>query len=131
MFNLRSIDVNIGDETAGVQAGATLGELYYRIWEKSRFHGFPPGICPTIGVGGHLSGGGYGNMLRKYGLSVDHIMDAKIVNVNDVVSGILKVNGSLGHSPVTSRLQHAKQTRRQRWCFVIHPIAKLALFVGD
>ena len=85
MFNLRSINVNINDEIAWVQAGATLGELYYRIWEKSRVHGFPAGICPTVGVGGHLSGGGYGNMLRKYGLSVDHIVDAKIVNVNGTI----------------------------------------------
>ena len=82
MFNLRSIDVNINDQTAWVQAGATLGELYYRIWEKSRVHGFPAGVCPTVGVGGHLSGGGYGNMLRKNGLSVDHIVDAQIVDVN-------------------------------------------------
>ena len=85
MFNLRSINVNINDEIAWVQAGATLGELYYRIWEKSRVHGFPAGICPTVGVGGHLSGGGYGNMLRKYGLSVDHIVDAKMVNVNGTI----------------------------------------------
>lgn len=82
MFNIRNIDVNIDTETAVVEAGATLGELYYRIWEKSDVHGFPAGICPTVGVGGHLSGGGYGNMLRKFGLSVDNVIDARIVDVN-------------------------------------------------
>lgn len=81
MFNLRNVDVDLKDETAWVQAGATLGELYYGIWEKSKAYGFPAGVCPTVAVGGHLSGGGYGNMLRKYGLSVDHIVDALVVDV--------------------------------------------------
>ncbi|XP_023762859.1 berberine bridge enzyme-like 21 [Lactuca sativa] len=80
MFNFRDVNVNIATETAVVEAGAQLGELYYRIWEKSRVHGFPAGVCPTVGVGGHLSGGGYGTMLRKYGLSVDHVIDARIVD---------------------------------------------------
>ncbi|XP_068321445.1 berberine bridge enzyme-like 8 [Pyrus communis] len=82
MFNLRSIHVDIKSETAWVQAGATLGEVYYRIAEKSKTHGFPAGVCPTVGVGGHFSGGGYGNMMRKYGLSVDNIVDAQLVNVH-------------------------------------------------
>jgi len=81
MFQFRNITVDVQNEVAVVQAGATLGELYYRIWEKSKVHGFPAGVCPTVGVGGHLSGGGYGNMLRKHGLSVDNIVDAKIVDV--------------------------------------------------
>ncbi|KAL7609180.1 hypothetical protein Lser_V15G13532 [Lactuca serriola] len=82
MFNLRSINVSIEDETAWVQAGATLGEVYYRIAEKSNSHAFPAGVCPTVGVGGHFSGGGYGNLMRKYGLSVDNIVDAQLIDVN-------------------------------------------------
>ncbi|KAI4299745.1 hypothetical protein L6164_033174 [Bauhinia variegata] len=82
MFNLRKITVDVQNEVAVIQAGATLGEVYYSIWEKSKVHGFPAGVCPTVGVGGHLSGGGYGNMLRKHGLSVDHVIDAQIVDVN-------------------------------------------------
>ncbi|XP_022994779.1 berberine bridge enzyme-like 8 [Cucurbita maxima] len=81
MFNLRDISVDVKTETAWVQTGATLGEVYYRIAEKIKFHGFPAGVCPTVGVGGHFGGGGYGNMMRKYGLSVDQIIDAKIVDV--------------------------------------------------
>ncbi|KAG6581490.1 Berberine bridge enzyme-like 14, partial [Cucurbita argyrosperma subsp. sororia] len=40
------------------------------------------GFCPTVGVGGHLSGAGYGNLMRKFGVSVDNVVDALIVDAN-------------------------------------------------
>ncbi|KAF1895380.1 hypothetical protein Lal_00044030 [Lupinus albus] len=81
LFNLKRVSVDIQKQTAVIQTGATLGEVYYRIWEKSKVHGFPAGVCSTVGVGGHISGAGYGNMLRKHGLSVDNVIDAQIVDV--------------------------------------------------
>ncbi|KAM5587351.1 berberine bridge enzyme-like 4 [Rosa sericea] len=86
MSNLRSIDINVTDGSTGwVESGATLGELYFNIGNKSNIHGFPAGVCPTVGIGGHLSGGGYGPLMRKYGLTVDNILDAKLVNVNGTI----------------------------------------------
>ncbi|KAJ0016770.1 hypothetical protein Pint_11305 [Pistacia integerrima] len=79
---MRSIEVNIEEETAWIQSGATLGELYYAIAKKSLVHGFPAGLCPTVGIGGHLSGGGFGTLVRKYGLAADNILDAYLVDVN-------------------------------------------------
>ncbi|XP_010435245.1 PREDICTED: reticuline oxidase-like protein [Camelina sativa] len=82
MFNLRSVDVDVASKTAWVQTGAVLGEVYYHIWEKSNTLAYPAGICPTVGVGGHISGGGYSNMMRKHGLTVDNTIDARMVDVN-------------------------------------------------
>ncbi|KAI3913240.1 hypothetical protein MKX01_013497 [Papaver californicum] len=71
LINFRNIAINVEDRTAWVQAGATIGELYYRIGEKSNTLGFAAGFCPTVGVGGHFSGVGL----------ADQIIDAQIVNV--------------------------------------------------
>ncbi|KAG6696372.1 hypothetical protein I3842_09G144700 [Carya illinoinensis] len=81
MINLRSISVDAENGTAWVEAGAIIGEVYYKIAEKSRNFGFPAGVCPTVGVGGHFSGGGYGTLLRKYGLAADNILDAQMIDV--------------------------------------------------
>lgn len=82
LINIKSIEINLADETAWIQAGATLGELYYKISKASKVHGFPGGTCPSVGVGGHISGGGFGTMLRKHGLAADHVVDAYLIDVN-------------------------------------------------
>ncbi|XP_042026014.1 berberine bridge enzyme-like 8 [Salvia splendens] len=86
LIGLSEIKVDVEEKTAWVEAGATIGSLYYSIAEKSPVLGFPAGFCPTVGVGGHFSGGGYGTMLRKYGLAADNVVDARII---DVKGGIL------------------------------------------
>ncbi|XP_047967147.1 tetrahydrocannabinolic acid synthase-like [Salvia hispanica] len=82
LIKLSEITIDVGEKTAWVQSGATLGSLYYMIAEKSPILGFPGGVCPTIGVGGHISGGGYGPLMRKYGLAADQVIDARIIDVN-------------------------------------------------
>lgn len=86
MFNLRKIDIRKEvDYVAWIEAGAIVGELYHRIAKFSPTLAFPAGVCPSIGAGGHFSGGGYGNLMRKFGLAVDNIVDALFVDANGVL----------------------------------------------
>ncbi|KAK1610567.1 hypothetical protein QYE76_034240 [Lolium multiflorum] len=80
LANLRAVRVNRRAATAWVDSGATLGELYYTVAKAAPGLAFPAGVCPTIGVGGHFSGGGMGMMMRKYGFSVDNVLDATLVD---------------------------------------------------
>ncbi|KAM0837558.1 hypothetical protein ACQ4PT_061559 [Festuca glaucescens] len=80
LVNLRSVNVDKKTATAWVDSGATLGELYYAISKASNQLAFPAGLCPTVGVGGHFSGGGFGMLLRKYGVAIDNVLDATLVD---------------------------------------------------
>lgn len=76
------IKVDLQSQTAWVQGGATLGETYHAIAESSHTHGFSAGSCPTVGVGGHIGGGGFGLLSRKYGLAADNVVDALLIDAN-------------------------------------------------
>ncbi|CAN6163768.1 unnamed protein product [Urochloa humidicola] len=77
---LRAVRVNAARRTAWAGSGATLGELYYAIANRSARLAFPGGLGPTVGLGGHLSGGGFGTLLRKHGLAADHVADAVVID---------------------------------------------------
>ncbi|PUZ60342.1 hypothetical protein GQ55_4G116800 [Panicum hallii var. hallii] len=80
LSNLRGVRIDKQNSTAWVDSGATLGELYYAVAQASNQLAFPAGLCPTIGVGGHFSGGGFGTLLRKYGLAADNVLNALVVD---------------------------------------------------
>ncbi|GAB2301110.1 hypothetical protein Dimus_035143 [Dionaea muscipula] len=82
MMRLNRVLVELESETAWVQGGATLGEVYYAIAEASGVHGFSAGISPTVGCSGQISGGGIGLLARKYGLAADNVVDALLVDAD-------------------------------------------------
>eukprot|EP00249_Psilotum_nudum_P017636 c26421_g1_i1 orf=325-1902(+) len=80
LMNMHSVVIDMQSKTAWVEAGATVGEIYYGISQHTSEYGFPAGTCPTLGAGGHFSGAGYGMLSRKYGVAADNIIDAQLVN---------------------------------------------------
>ncbi|GLJ22080.1 hypothetical protein SUGI_0413920 [Cryptomeria japonica] len=82
LINLDRVTVDIKSTTAWAEAGATVGQLYSAIAGVTTDYGFPAGVCPTMGTGGHFSGGGLSLLSRKYGLAADNIIDALLVDAN-------------------------------------------------
>ena len=75
---INSITVDATTKTATVGAGACLGQLYQAI--APRGFAFPGGSCPTVGVSGHLLGGGYGYLARPFGLACDNVLSIDLVD---------------------------------------------------
>lgn len=65
-----------------VEPGGLLIDVYERLY-KGYGVTLPAGICYSVGVGGHIVGGGYGLLSRKYGLTVDHLHMVEVVVVDE------------------------------------------------
>ncbi|MFI5621777.1 FAD-binding oxidoreductase [Streptomyces sp. NPDC051567] len=63
-----------------VEPGALLGTVYRTLYKRWGVV-LPGGTCPTVGAGGHISGGGYGALSRSRGLTVDHLYAVEVVHV--------------------------------------------------
>ncbi|MFI8852964.1 FAD-binding oxidoreductase [Streptomyces sp. NPDC053499] len=64
-----------------IEAGATVGHVYkslYRNWGVT----LPAGVCTAVGMGGHITGGGYGPLSRLHGLVADHLYAVEVVHVD-------------------------------------------------
>jgi FAD/FMN-containing dehydrogenase len=76
LLNAIAVDVKAGTATVG--AGASLGGLYRAI--AARGLAFTGGSCPTVGISGHLLGGGYGYLARPYGLACDSLQSVDLID---------------------------------------------------
>ncbi|WP_419992783.1 FAD-binding protein [Streptomyces boninensis] len=70
-----------------IEAGAQVLDVYERLY-RSWGVALPAGTCFQVGIGGHVAGGGWGLLLRRDGLVVDHLYAVEVVTVT--AAGVAK-----------------------------------------
>ena len=79
--NMKKIEiVGSGDKaTAVIQPGALVGHVNAYLWSNGGY-GMSMGNCMTVGLGGHVTGGGVGYFSALYGLAVDNLLEVELVD---------------------------------------------------
>jgi FAD/FMN-containing dehydrogenase len=77
---MKAVTIDSVSKTAIVQTGTKLGQMYDAV--SAEGYALVGGTCPDVGIGGHASGGGQGNLSRKLGLVIDNIVSLKIVTAD-------------------------------------------------
>jgi FAD/FMN-containing dehydrogenase len=65
---------------AVVGAGARLGVIYAAL--ATQGVAIPAGTCPSVGIGGHALGGGFGLASRAWGLASDNLLSVEIATAD-------------------------------------------------
>jgi FAD/FMN-containing dehydrogenase len=75
---LQTITVDTGAGLVTVGAGVSLYDVYQEL--ANHGYAFPAGSCPTVGIAGHVTGGGYGLLARWHGLTCDSLEQVTMIN---------------------------------------------------
>ncbi len=105
---MNRIDVDAERRTARVQGGAT----WAQVDGATHAHGLaaPSGIISSTGVGGLTLGGGHGYLSRKYGLTIDNLMEAELVLADGRVVRAIRIRAS---RPVLGAARRRRKLRRR------------------
>ena len=78
--NMKNVRVDSSKRRAYVEPGATLGDFDKAV----QAHGLatPLGINSTTGIAGLTLGGGFGWLIRKYGLTIDNLVSAEMITAD-------------------------------------------------
>ncbi|MFH8990413.1 FAD-binding oxidoreductase [Streptomyces sp. NPDC017940] len=81
MSGMTQVYYDSGRNAFAVEGGASNLQVYETLY---KLYGvtLPAGSCASVGVGGHISGGGYGLLSRLQGLTVDHLYAVEVVTVD-------------------------------------------------
>jgi hypothetical protein len=86
---MSDLDFNPANGRVSVGAGAQLIDVYTYLANFGM--AIPAGSCPSVGVGGHTLGGGFGLIARKFGLACDTVVGLEMI---DATGEILVVSES-------------------------------------
>ncbi len=81
---------NVGIDTDNKRAMTGGGALLGHLDDASLPHGLvtTAGVVSHTGVGGYTTGGGFGRLNRKYGLTIDNLLSAEIVTADGQIRTI-------------------------------------------
>jgi hypothetical protein len=92
VIDVRGLNGIAIDKTAGtvtVGSGVSLYDIYKALAAKGL--ALQAGSCPTVGISGHLTGGGHGFLARSHGLTCDSLQQVTIV---DAQARVLTANAT-------------------------------------
>ncbi|MER5772204.1 FAD-binding oxidoreductase [Streptomyces sp. NPDC001985] len=81
MSEMNKVDYDPALNAFSVEAGAQILDIYEQLYLRWGVT-IPAGTCFQVGAGGHVSGGGWGLLLRKHGLVIDHLYAVEVVTVD-------------------------------------------------
>ncbi|CAF1113842.1 unnamed protein product [Rotaria sordida] len=81
---LKKLEIDWKSETITMQAGLIWSEVYAAL--NGSEYAIIGGLCPTVGVVGYTSAGGYNSLYsRSYGLGSDNVLSFKVATYNGTI----------------------------------------------